>query len=466
MKFRLKMTLCMLWLLALVFGAGGGALITLSLRTALLQAESASLENYSANLRALQLVTASSMQKDYDTLCTTLRSLEGEQNWDCVRLRAGQETILQDGSTELLTALTPEPDRCATQILQDTDDYGQTDVYLQISGLLSTSDETLQLDIAYHITDIYETQRGMLRVYTYVFLAVMALGGALSWGISYVLTKPLGKLSAASRRLAAGDLSCRVRPRTGDEVGQLCRDFNAMAAQLEENITELQQSMERQERFMGSFAHELKTPMTSIIGYADLLRSQALPQQEAMDAANYIFSEGKRLESLSLKLLDLLVLKNQTPDFVPTEPAKLIAALCRHLQPIYKKENIQLQYSVKPGLCRLEPDLVQSLLVNLLDNARKALEHGGNIYLAADWQEELLRIRILDNGRGMPPEALAHLTEAFYRVDKARARAQGGVGLGLALCQKIAALHDGSITFASREGGGTCVTVLLKGARL
>ena len=166
MKFRLKMTLCMLWLLALVFGAGGGALITLSLRTALLQAESASLENYSANLRALQLVTASSMQKDYDTLCTTLRSLEGEQNWDCVRLRAGQETILQDGSTELLTALTPEPDHCATQILQDTDDYGQTDVYLQISGLLSTSDETLQLDIAYHITDIYETQRGMLRVYT------------------------------------------------------------------------------------------------------------------------------------------------------------------------------------------------------------------------------------------------------------------------------------------------------------
>ena len=108
---------------------------------------------------------------------------------------------------------------------------------------------------------------------------------------------------------------------------------------------------------------------------------------------------------------------------------------------------------------------MQSLLVNLLDNARKALEHGGNIYLAADWQEDFLRIRILDNGRGMPPEALARLTEAFYRVDKSRARAQGGAGLGLALCQKIAALHGGSIAFASREGGGTCVTVLLKGAR-
>lgn len=464
MKFRLKMTLCMLWLLALVFGAGGGALITLSLRAALQQSEAASLENYSANLRALQLVTATSIQKNYDTLCTALRSLEEEQNWACVRLHAGDTIILQDGRTDVLASLTPEPEHCATQIQHEAW-QGQAEVYLQISGRFSTSDETLQLDVAYLITDVYDTQRRMLRIYTYVFLAVIALGGALSWGVSYVLTKPLGKLSAAARRLAAGQLSCRVRPRTGDEVGQLCRDFNAMAAQLKANITELQQAMERQERFMGSFAHELKTPMTSIIGYADLLRSQALPPQEAMDAANYIFSEGKRLESLSLKLLELLVLKNQTPELVSTEPAKLIAALCRHLRPIYEKENIQLRYSVKPGLCRLEPDLVQSLLVNLLDNARKALEHGGNIYLAADWQEDFLRIRILDNGRGMPPEALARLTEAFYRVDKSRARAQGGAGLGLALCQKIAALHGGSIAFASREGGGTCVTVLLKGAR-
>ena len=84
MKFRLKMTLCMLWLLALVFGVGG-ALITLSLRAALQQSEAASLENYSANLRALQLVTATSIQKNYDTLCTALRSLEEEQNWACVR---------------------------------------------------------------------------------------------------------------------------------------------------------------------------------------------------------------------------------------------------------------------------------------------------------------------------------------------------------------------------------------------
>lgn len=122
------------------------------------------------------------------------------------------------GSTELLTALTPEPDHCATQILQGT-------WMILPDGRLSPDQRPAldqrrdaQLDIAYHITDIYETQRRMLRVYTYVFLAVMALGGALSWGISYVLTKPLGKLSAASGVLPAGDLSCRVRPRTGDEA--------------------------------------------------------------------------------------------------------------------------------------------------------------------------------------------------------------------------------------------------------
>ena len=178
---------------AVVFGVGGGALITLSLRAALQQSEAASLENYSANLRALQLVTATSIQKNYDTLCTALRSLEEEQNWACVRLHAEIPMVLHSRAP-MLASLTPKPEHCATQIQHETW-QGQAEVYLQISGRFSTSDETLQLDVAYLVADIYDTQRWMLRIYTYVFLAVIILGGALSWGVSYVLTKPLGKLS-------------------------------------------------------------------------------------------------------------------------------------------------------------------------------------------------------------------------------------------------------------------------------
>lgn len=239
-----------------------------------------------------------------------------------------------------------------------------------------------------------------------------------------------------------------------------------MAQQLDDNIAELQDTMQRQEQFMGSFAHELKTPMTSIIGYADLLRTQVLDTQEQMEAANYIFSEGRRLESLSLKLLELLVMKHQEPTLTRCEPEQLISNLVQHLRPIYAQQNIRLQFRCKPGACMLDADLVRSLLVNLMDNARKAMDHGGNIFVVSDWEDHNCRIRVLDNGRGMPPEAIAHITEAFYRIDKSRSRAQGGAGLGLTLCNEIAQLHDGSIRFESRVGNGTCVTVVLKGGLL
>lgn len=212
---------------------------------------------------------------------------------------------------------------------------------------------------------------------------------------------------------------------------------------------------------MGSFAHELKTPMTSIIGYADLLRSQSLEGQEAQEAANYIFSEGKRLEALSLKLLDLLLIRHQDPTLGEADPAPLLERLTAHLQPVYREQGIILQARCETGLCRLEPDLFSSVLTNLLDNARKALDRGGNIFVLGRQTQAGYQIQVLDNGRGMPEEAIRHLTEAFYRVDKSRSRAQGGAGLGLTLCSRILEFHGGTISFASRQGVGTCVTVLL-----
>lgn len=198
----------------------------------------------------------------------------------------------------------------------------------------------------------------------------------------------------------------------------------------------------------------------------DLLRSQVLTPDEQMDAANYIFSEGKRLEALGLKLLDMLSLDQSKLQLVPASPADLVAGLLEHLKRVYAQKGIALQYRTAEGTCFLEPDLFKTLLVNLMDNARKALDNGGYIYV---WQEMLpdgCRVRVLDNGRGIPPEALAHLTEAFYRVDKSRSRAQGGAGLGLSLCNEIVQLHGGTMQFESRVGNGTVVTVELKGGRV
>ena len=307
-----------------------------------------------------------------------------------------------------------------------------------------------------HMTTMLDMGLGTLTV----------LGCCLAlWLLIRGISAPLARLKDHAGRVAQGEFS-NVPIRQADEVGQLAADFNRMAGQLEQNVNRIQESMALQERFMADFSHEMKTPMTSIIGYADLLRSQVLTPDEQMDAANYIFSEGKRLEALGLKLLDMLSLDRSKLQLVPASPADLVAGLLEHLKRVYAQKGIALQYRTAEGMCFLEPDLFKTLLVNLMDNARKALDNGGYIYV---WQEMLpdgCRVRVLDNGRGIPPEALTHLTEAFYRVDKSRSRAQGGAGLGLSLCNEIVQLHGGTMQFESRVGNGTVVTVELKGGRV
>ena len=111
----------------------------------------------------------------------------------------------------------------------------------------------------------------------------------------------------------------------------------------------------------------------------------------------------------------------------------------------------------------LEPDLVKSLVLNLTDNARKALEGGGAILIESIMLPGGCMIRVTDNGRGIPQEDLSKIKEAFYRVDKSRDRAQGGAGLGLPLCQEIVELHNGKLYFESVLGKGTRVTAELYG---
>lgn len=217
---------------------------------------------------------------------------------------------------------------------------------------------------------------------------------------------------------------------------------------------------------MGSFAHELKTPMTSIIGYADLLRSHELSDDERQEAANYIFSEGRRLESLSLKLLDLLVLKKQDFELREESPSAIISGIVHTMKPALLKRGITIKYRCENGSCMLEPDLVKSLLINLIDNARKAMDSGGIIFLLSEMTDTGCRIQVVDNGRGIPKAELSRITEAFYRVDKSRSRAQGGVGLGLALCSEIVKLHKGDMQFKSAVGKGTSITVSLNGGRV
>lgn len=465
MTFRCKIALALVCLLALLFGGGSSALISLSFQSALAREQAAAKASYDQLLHTFQLVERVEVWSQPQDAVQVVQQLsaQGGQSWVALSLTAGEDVLLSQGVPAqgfLDLRGMVDTGHCAQGAFAYFDKH-----YLQLTGQLDIQGTPLLLNVAYDISPIYATRQQQQETFGKIFAVLLAVCALLSYTAARLLTRPLEKLAQTAQALAAGDLSCRSGITSRDEIGALAREFDAMAARQQEHITALQATMEGQDRFIGSFTHELKTPMTSILGYADLLRRGTLSPAEQAQAADYIFSEAKRLERLSLKLLDLYLAEHQPPELLPVSPAALLHDLTTPLRPGLAQQGITLAVQGEEGLCLLEPDLFRSLVLNLLDNARKAIEGPGTITASVIMTSQGCILTVQDTGRGIPPEVLDHLTEAFYRVDKSRARAQGGAGLGLTLCDKIAALHQGQLHLESQPGQGTTVTVTLKGGR-
>ena len=334
---------------------------------------------------------------------------------------------------------------------------------LQTVSLITLEDgDVLYLESIRDVTALFEERAGQYDIYKKWMFGILAAEGLCCFLLALWLMRPLRRLSRVTRRIADGDLSVRARQSGQDEFGDLARDFNHMADSLEVHFQALEDAARRQEDFIGSFAHELKTPLTSMIGYADMLRSQEVTQEEQFQAANYIFKEGKRLEALSLKLLDLLVVKNQELEVRAVNAKWLAEDIKGLMQPMLEKAGLSLKVVVEDVSVPMEPDLMKTVLQNLLDNGRKAMEgRTGLLYLLGRREENGFAFYVRDLGRGIPKEELTRITEAFYMVDKSRARKQGGAGLGLTICSEIVRRHGGTMKFKSTEGKGTVVRIFL-----
>lgn len=241
---------------------------------------------------------------------------------------------------------------------------------------------------------------------------------------------------------------------------ELLRRENARMAGEMENLTE---AAERREEFIASFAHELKTPLTAIIGYADMLRSREMTPKNRFTAAGYIFSEGKRLESLSLKLMEIIVSGKQGIERRRFDAPYFIREVAAVTVPSLAGDGMTLDMRWEPGEVWIEPDLFKTLMINLIDNARKASRRGQTVEFFGKHTEGGYAFYVRDHGRGMKKEDLGRITEPFYMIDKSRSRAQNGAGLGLALCQRIAELHGTELEFESEPDKGTTVRIELKG---
>lgn len=463
MKFKHKLVLCMVVLLGLSFGLGGTILIHRSFKTSLSSTIDSDLLNYESIQSTLLIAVDTNSVSSYIDMSNIINQLsaQGNSNRKNIILRnSDMEVVSIMNSSFTYKEMKPSDENtCNSIIWRENNNY-----YLQLCSSMDINTENLdisQMDIVYDITSVYAARAQEQNTFRLLLIAIFVVGSITSMIAASLLTKPLEKLSSLAQHISHGDYSARLHIHSGDEIEALANDFNNMADTIEDNISELHFSMEKQEQFMGSFAHELKTPMTSIIGYADLLRSQNMSEDETNEAANYIFSEGKRLESLSLKLLDLLVVKNQETILTPTDPALAVRNIINVMKPELAKEHITLKSSCRKGCCMMDIDLFQSLIINIIDNARKAIDDNGLIHVAGTVRDDNYVIIIKDNGRGMPPEEITRISEAFYRIDKSRSRAQGGAGLGLAICSKIAEIHQAKIKYKSAVGRGTVVTITL-----
>lgn len=224
----------------------------------------------------------------------------------------------------------------------------------------------------------------------------------------------------------------------------------------------LQEVADKQELMLGALAHEMKTPLTSIIGYSDSLLHVKLKEEQKERALMHINREGRRMEALSGKMLQMLGLyKNNA---VHMEACSALALL-KQVEEVEREKaaqnGIHIVTEGEDFTVRVDFALMESLLLNLVDNAVRASREGSTVILRARESGREKLFQVCDQGRGIPLNEIPKVTEAFYMVDKARSRKEGGAGLGLYLCRRIVKLHQGRLEIESREGEGTTVTVRL-----
>lgn len=372
----------------------------------------------------------------------------------------GDGTVLSASTrqTPRLSAADAGTTQVLAQIFRDGERYTMETVQcIQVAG------EDFIIRLFRDVTDIFTARDRNLHLSALAILGALAVSTTITVVVSLFFVSPVRKLSSTTRLMAAGQYTRRAQVHTQDELGALAQDFNRMADTVEHQIRQLEDAAQRERDFTASFAHEIKTPLTSVIGYADTLRSRELPRAQQVKAADYIFSEGKRLETMSHALLDLFALEKAAPQMQPVDMQELLEAVASRSRMSLAEKGLTLQVTAEPALLQVEPTLLHTLFYNLLDNARKASPPGSTLELLGQAASIGYRVQVRDHGRGIPPEAIARLTEPFYMVDKSRSRAEGGAGLGLALCRRIAQVHGGTLSFESQEGEGTTVTVEIGG---
>ena len=461
MRFALKISVCTVLIVAVLFAAFGHALIARSFSSALsfrVREAEAAYSGLASSLEAEINVLNVYYQSTGPRMLREVldRSLRAANLSDAVCALYDENRSLlvanDDGFSEQLSYSALTERRFVYTLIHDGDSS-----LLDTAGCVPIGTDRYYLNVRFPADDLFDVRRSEVRAFVSLHLVTVAVCIGAMLLISYFVSRPVRTLTKATQLIEEGQYDVRADVKSLDEIGDLAISFNAMAESIEQKVSTLEGYAKQQKDFVANFSHELKTPMTSIIGYADMLRSAELDEEDAFMASNFIFSEGKRLEALSLKLMDLVVLDKDEFELVRGYARRVLGHVMAVVTPMLEQHGLTLKTEIEQHQILYEKDLLLTLITNLIDNARKASEPGKTIELSGRKQEGRYRITVTDHGIGIPQEELKRITEAFFMVDKSRSRAQHGAGLGLAIGNKIAQLHGSELHFESQVGVGTTV---------
>ncbi len=300
------------------------------------------------------------------------------------------------------------------------------------------------------------------RIAITLFVTEILMFLALNFTILNAL-KPLNALREQSVFIANGDYNRRLDIVHNDEVGQLAQSFNSMTEAIREHVSALSEAARLKELFASNLAHEIKTPITSIVAYSDYAAQKQLQGEELYEILQYIKKEGQRISSLSDKISRWSSLKRDSEiEIKPLRPQRVIEQTLYTLRIFSEKKNQTIVVENHTEVIYADESLLISLIINLCKNALNASGDRESIYLTFENSSDgSLVINVKDFGLGIEEHELKRIMEPFYMVDKSRDRAKGGSGLGLPLCLAITEAHKGAMEIKSVFGEGTCVSIII-----